>query len=106
MKTLKKTLADDFNFKRLILVLGIMEDKKIKRMLKEIVQAAYMVILCRPHMDRAASTASLTSVLNDLNISKIKVVEDVCGATRSALSYAHKNDLIFPRLLFWDELGS
>jgi dihydrofolate synthase/folylpolyglutamate synthase len=94
MKNLKKTLVKDFNFKRLILVLGIMEDKNIQRMLREIVKAASLVTLCRPRMDRAASTASLSSILNDLNVPNVKAVDDVATATRLALSYAHKNDLI------------
>jgi dihydrofolate synthase/folylpolyglutamate synthase len=71
-----------------------MEDKNIKKMLQKIVQAAYLVVLCRPRMDRAASTASLASILHDLNISNVTAVDDVREATRFALSYAHKNDLI------------
>ncbi len=94
MKNLKKTLVNDFNFKRLILVLGIMEDKNIKMMLQEIVSGAYLVVPCRPRMDRAASTAILASILNDLNISNVKAVDDVRKATRLAISYAQKNDLI------------
>ncbi len=94
MKNLKKTLVKDFDFKRLILVLGIMEDKSIKKMLQEIVRGAYLIVLCRPRMDRAASTAILTSILNDLNISNVKAVDDVRKAARLAISYAQKNDLI------------
>ena len=94
MENLTKTIMNDFKFKRLILVLGIMEDKNIKKMLQKIVQTAYLVVLCRPRMDRAASTTSLTSILNDLNISNVVAVDDVREATRFALSCAHKNDLI------------
>ena len=94
MKNLTRSIITDFNFKRLILVLGIMEDKNIKKMLQEIVQTAFLVVLCRPRIDRAASTASLASILNDLNVSNVKAVDDVRIATRLALSYAHKNDLI------------
>jgi dihydrofolate synthase/folylpolyglutamate synthase len=94
MQNLKKAIVNDFKFKRLILVLGIMEDKNIKKMLQEIVQVAHMVVLCRPPMDRAASTESLASILNALKIENIKTVDDVRKATRLALSQAHRNDLI------------
>jgi dihydrofolate synthase/folylpolyglutamate synthase len=94
MNNLHKALVNNFKFKRLILVLGIMEDKNIKKILREIVQAAFLIVLCRPRMERAASTAYLESMLKDLKERNVKAVDDARNATRLALSYAHKNDLI------------
>jgi len=93
MKSLRKALLKYFNFKRLILILGIMEDKNIKGMLKEIVPYAHKVILCKPNMDRAASSTSLARIIKGYNVKHYKV-DDVKEATLYALSIASRKDLI------------
>jgi len=93
IKNLKKTLLKYFEYKKLILILGIMEDKDIKGMMKEIVPFAYKVILCKPHMDRAASIHTLSSVIQDWKV-KYHQIEEVKQATIYALSKARPNDLI------------
>lgn len=93
MKNLKTTLLKYFNFKKLILVLGIMEDKNIKAMMKEIVPFAHKVILCKPNMDRAASTNTLSSAIQDWKV-KYHQIGEVKQATICALSIANSNDLI------------
>jgi dihydrofolate synthase/folylpolyglutamate synthase len=93
MRNLKKALLKCFDFKKLIIVLGIMEDINIMGMLKGIVPAAHRVILCKPNMDRAASTKSLVRMIKNFKV-KYHQIEDVKQATLYALSTAHKNDLI------------
>lgn len=93
MKNLKKALLKIFNFKKLILILGIMEDKNIKGIIKEIVPYAHKVILCKPNMDRAASTQTLASLIQDWKVRYCQI-EDVKEATIYALSIAHPRDLI------------
>ena len=93
MKNLKKALLKYFNFKKLILLLGIMEDKNIKAMMKEIVPCAHKVILCKPNMDRAASTHTLARDIQDWKV-KYHQIKDVRQATIYALTIAHPNDLI------------
>jgi len=93
MKNLKDTLLKYFNFKKLILVMGIMGDKNIKAIFKEIVPLADKVILCKPNMDRAASIDTLVNALKDWNV-KYHLIEEVRKATIKALSIANPHDLI------------
>jgi dihydrofolate synthase/folylpolyglutamate synthase len=94
MNHLMKSLLKDFKFKRLFLILGIMEDKNIKRIIRDIVMAAHMIILSRPRMDRAATTKDLADILEGFNLSNFKVIDDVDKAIQFALIRAHKDDLI------------
>lgn len=93
MKHLKEALMKNFNFKKLVLILGIMEDKNIRGMAKEIVPHADRVILCRPHMDRAASPARLANIIKGYQANHC-MIDDVKEATRHALSTVGPNDLI------------
>ena len=93
MKNLKQALVDNFDFKKVILILGVMEDKNIKGMLREILPLVHQVIFCKPDMERAASTKMLAEIVNDFKV-KCKHIEDVKQATLYALSTAHQKDLI------------
>jgi dihydrofolate synthase/folylpolyglutamate synthase len=93
MKNLKQSLVNNFDFKKVILILGVMEDKNIKGMLREILPLVHQVILCKPHMDRAASTKMLAEIVKDFKVN-CKHIEDVKKATLYTLSTAHQNDLI------------
>jgi len=93
MKSLRRALLKNFNFKKLVLILGIMEDKNIKGMVKEIVPYAHKVVLCKPNMDRAASPTSLAGIIKGYNVNQCKI-DDVNVATLYALSTASQKDLI------------
>ena len=93
MKNLKRVLFTEFNFRKLILVMGIMEDKDIRSMFKQIVPVAHKVILCEPNMDRAASTKIIAKRLQEWNV-KYHQIKDVKEAVIYALSMAHPKDLI------------
>ena len=93
MKNLKRVLFTEFNFRKLILVIGIMEDKDIRAMFKQIVPFAHKVILCEPNMDRAASTKIIAKSLQEWNV-KYHQIKDVKEAVIYALSIANPKDLI------------
>jgi len=93
MKNLKKVLFTEFNFRKLILVIGIMEDKDIRSMFKQIIPVAHKVILCEPNMDRAASTKIIAKRLQKWNV-KYHQIKDVKEAVVYALSMAQPKDLI------------
>ena len=93
MKNLKKVLFTEFNFRKLILVIGIMEDKDIRAMFKQIAPFAHKVILCEPNMDRAASTKIIAKRLQEWNV-KYHQIKDVKEAVIYSLSMAHPKDLI------------
>ena len=73
--------------------MGIMEDKDIRSMFKQIVPVAHKVILCEPNMDRAASTKIIAKRLQEWNV-KYHQKKDVKEAVIYALSMAHPKDLI------------
>ncbi len=88
-----KSALNAFDFKRLFLVMGIMEDKNIGKMVREIATSAEMVLLCRPHMQRAASPERLADVIKDLNV-KFQEIEDVKQAVLHAIALARHDDLV------------
>ena len=93
MKHLKTALFSSFDFKNLILVLGMMEDKAIRKMMRAIVPSADQVVLCKPRMDRAATTELLANEIKDLQ-APCHHSDDVKQATRYAMSLAQADDLV------------
>ena len=93
MKNLKKALFNEFEFKHLLLVLGMMEDKEIGKMMRALVPSAHQVVLCKPRMDRAATTQALATTIKDVPV-KCHHIDDVKNATRYALTLAQPGDLI------------
>lgn len=65
MKSLARSIGRDFDFEKLILVLGIMEDKDIKNILKEILPLASRVIYTRPTYYRAANPQNLMGLARE-----------------------------------------
>jgi len=59
MRSLAQAIKNDFVFKRLIVVVGIMEDKDIPHILQEIIPLAHRVIYTRPAYYRAANPQHL-----------------------------------------------
>jgi dihydrofolate synthase/folylpolyglutamate synthase len=93
MKCLARTMQHEFDYERLILVLGIMSDKDIPGMLREIVPLAHSVLLCRPRLDRAASTATLAGLLRRFGV-RCSEMKNVREAMVQALSEARRHDLV------------
>ena len=71
----------------------LMEDKNIRAMMKHIIPFAHRVILCKPNMDRAASTNTIARRLREWEV-KYHKIDDVKDAVKYALSISHPNDLI------------
>ena len=82
-----------FHYKRMILILGIMGDKDLRQIIKEIVPFAYKVILTRPHLDRSAPPALLQKHAQRW-CADIECIDDVKEAVSAALSQAGKDDLV------------
>jgi dihydrofolate synthase/folylpolyglutamate synthase len=93
MRCLRKSILNDFDYDRMLLVLGIMHDKDIRAMLKEIIPIAGKVFLCRPCMDRAASTAELARMLQNSGMCCVEM-ESVNDALLRALREARRHDLV------------
>jgi dihydrofolate synthase/folylpolyglutamate synthase len=91
MKSLKKTLEEDFVYERLVLVLGILSDKSVQKMLDIITPIADSIIVTKSHNKRACSPTKLKEM-----IGKKEVVEKdkISDAIAYAKKVAKKQDLI------------
>jgi dihydrofolate synthase/folylpolyglutamate synthase len=77
----------------MFLILGIMGDKDLRQIIKEITPFAYKVILTCPHLDRSASPALLKKHAQQW-CAHIECIDEVQEAVSTALSQASKDDLI------------
>jgi dihydrofolate synthase/folylpolyglutamate synthase len=82
-----------FAYDKLILVIGIMKDKAIDEIMREIAPAADTIIINKPKLERAAKPEIIKKEAEKYGKS-IKIVEDVKRSVRYAKSIAGKEDLI------------
>jgi dihydrofolate synthase / folylpolyglutamate synthase len=90
---LKESLEKEFEYRHLILLIGVMKDKDIKSMLHLLAPLADHLILTRPHHDRAAPPALLKEALGQ-NGKKAEVIEDLKEAIDRGFSIAGEEDLL------------
>jgi dihydrofolate synthase/folylpolyglutamate synthase len=92
-KRLKDAILEEFTYERLLLVLGIMNDKDYRRIISILVPLADMTVLCKPRCERAALPQMLLNEVTRIE-KRGKIVEDVGEAVRYLLSLATERDLI------------
>ncbi|MCX5917700.1 MAG: bifunctional folylpolyglutamate synthase/dihydrofolate synthase [Deltaproteobacteria bacterium] len=92
-RVLKQALEEEFPRRRLILVLGIMADKEIPKMMPNLVPLADLLILTRPHMERAASLELLRKHVSPWEKPTLEIA-DVGGAVEKAMGEAGREDLV------------
>ncbi len=90
---LKEALEKEFQFQRLILLIGIMKDKDIQSMLHLLGPLADHIILTRPHTNRAAPPLLLKRMLGRSG-KRAEIVEDLSEAIERGLSLIKKEDLL------------
>jgi dihydrofolate synthase/folylpolyglutamate synthase len=93
IRDLADSLRKSFSFKCLILVLGIMEDKDIKEIVRGIVPKADYIIYTRPAYYRAADPQIIKDKTEGLDRPG-EVVPILTTAIEKAKAMAHKDDLI------------
>jgi dihydrofolate synthase/folylpolyglutamate synthase len=93
MRSLAQTIGNDFYFEKLILVLGIMEDKDISNILTKILPLAHKVIYTRPTYYRAANPQYLMDVAKKFGKDG-EVHFPLSKASERARDLADKKDLI------------
>ena len=92
-KRLKAAIVEEFTYDRLLLALGIMNDKDYRRIISILVPLADMTVLCKPRCERAAPPQVLLNEVKRIE-RKGKIVEDVGEALQHLLSMASERDLI------------
>jgi dihydrofolate synthase/folylpolyglutamate synthase len=93
MRSLADSIKKDFDFKDLVLVLGIMADKDIPHIMRQILPLAARVILTRPAYDRAAEPERLLQTARKLGWSG-EVCIPLAAAIEKARNLADERDLI------------
>lgn len=89
-QVLRKTIEDDFKYRKLVLVLGISADKDIFGICKKLEPIADEIILTRADTPRAAALGALAGYFKK----KLHLTQSVKEAKLLARRLAGKNDLI------------
>jgi len=92
-KRLREAIVEEFTYKRLLLALGIMNDKDYRKIISILAPLADMTVLCKPRCERAAPPRVLLNEVKRIE-KKGKIVEDVGEAVQHLLSMASGRDLI------------
>jgi len=90
---LARYLSENLSDRDITLIIGILDDKPYKAMLKNLLPLCRKVILTRPKIDRALSPEKLYPVAQKV-ISDIHVIPDVDKAIIYAIENASPNDAI------------
>ena len=93
VKTLKKFLENSLHPRRLTMVVGILEDKAWKPMLRDLVAVADRMILTRPQYERAADPHELASFVRPLK-QDLVVIPKLPDAISFALEEAGNADAL------------
>ncbi len=90
---LRTALSRDFNYGKLHLVMGIMNDKDIRGIFKKLLPIAHTAVFTRPAYDRSADPEFLKKLAGSYGV-KHYVIPDVEAALEQARQLADKDDLI------------
>jgi dihydrofolate synthase/folylpolyglutamate synthase len=90
---LKESLETEFQYRHLILLMGVMKDKDIPSILHLLTPLADHLILTQPHSDRAAPPTLLKKRLGQ-NGQKAEIIEDLKEAIEKGLSMTGEEDLL------------
>jgi len=91
--SLRKALQEEYTYKKLIIVLGIMADKDLRGMLHKLAPLADHIILTRPRYERAAEPESLREVAGEF-ASRTELIRSVRQALERAITLATSEDLV------------
>ena len=93
IKTLIGTITSVFSYDRLILVFGVLEDKKYITMFQQIATLADHIVLTRPLSDRALDPERLPDILPDRR-EDMEVIPGIDSAWARGVSLAGPSDLV------------
>jgi len=93
MRQLVRNIKSIYNYKKLIVVLGILYDKEIKKMVRSISEIADIIVISKSQSHRAAAIETLEWEVKKTGISYYKF-PDSLSAFEYAKKIADKDDLI------------
>ncbi|OGP82027.1 MAG: hypothetical protein A2Z08_09330 [Deltaproteobacteria bacterium RBG_16_54_11] len=92
-RVLKACLEEEFDYRRLYMVMGVMEDKEVSVIVSELAPLADMLIASSPHNPRALSAWRIAEIAQNY-CKEVTVIEDVGQGVASAREKAQEDDLI------------
>jgi dihydrofolate synthase/folylpolyglutamate synthase len=92
-RNLAKFLAENLTNRRIILVIGILDDKPYGSMLKSLLPHCSRAIITRAKTDRALPPEKLYAMAKK-TLSDVTIVPDVAGAAKNAIENAGPDDVI------------
>jgi len=92
-RRLRESLEQYFDFKWVILIIGVSDDKDIAGVVSELVPISGEVIVTRSHHPRTMAPASIAAEFTKYGV-KTQVTDNVSSALSKALSLAGERDLI------------
>lgn len=95
IEVLAETLENDFTYENLIIVIGILSDKKITDMLKIITPLADIIITTKSSNKRASNPEEIKRIIQEVDFKKEIIVRNkISDAIDYAKSIAKKSDFI------------
>ena len=92
-RVLEEVVKNDFSYKRLILVLGVMNDKDIRSIVKEIAGMADHVICSSPEYYRSAKPEDIYRIVSDYS-KQCEIIKSLPEAIGRAREMADPDDMI------------
>jgi len=92
-KALKEAIRDSFDYKRLILLLGILKSKDIKGIVAQLAPLASRIIITKPQTPRAVEPEEIAEIAKEYSRS-IVTKKKISQAIRQALSCAKRGDIV------------
>ncbi len=92
-RNLAKYLSEEFSGKKITLVIGILDDKPYKSMLKSLLPFCHRVILSKPKINRALEPEILFQVAKGM-VNDCKIIKDVKEAVSYAIDSGDSDDAV------------
>ncbi len=92
-RSLRKALKEEFDYKHLSMIMGIMEDKEVTAIIAELAPLADLLIASRPHTPRAMSPHTIADIAQAY-CKEVKVIEDIGKGIEYLRGRAQDDDLI------------
>ena len=93
IRVLKNNIRKYFKYNKMYLLLGILADKQVDEMIKEITPMAEKIFALTPHSDRAELSEDLQREIEKVN-QNVEAFDDYNEAINEALKVAEDDDLI------------
>ncbi|UNC90899.1 bifunctional folylpolyglutamate synthase/dihydrofolate synthase [Candidatus Contubernalis alkaliaceticus] len=94
VRSLKKALQDQVKYEKLVLVIGILGDKALDEMLKEIIPLADKIIITKPDSPRAAEPEAVADVAEKYARYPMILEDSIPRAVNIAMTLAEPEDLV------------